>query len=477
MANTALTVPIAVRTCLLAIASAGCVLTAIAAPWGSYARPFSAQSPWNARPIDPVLDSFQIPPSSYVPAVASGAYSTGTFRATAADAPAQILPLPGRKGIWDPDAGQMHPSIEIPHWPAGVLPATGSDGHADVVDEASGIVHSFFKLKLIEGRWHAGQYAWTRLDGRGWGEPGHYFQGARAAAVPSMGGIIRSHEIDDGDVAYRHALAMSLTFNALSPNPTYVFPATSADSDAARTNTGRIPEGALLMLPRDYDTGRIANPKLRKIAETLKLYGGYVVDRNVGTPFVIYVENGSRFNLHGGSWDNPTANELNRMRAALRQVVGVSGWLDGDGQPMVMERRLNLMSMRGVWTPVRGTGLGVYDTWQQAVVFAQGMGGVEQRNVSAAMLQPVRWAVPRAGEAYRLTARTSGGGRLRLRLFAAGASTAVFDSGELQNGASRVFDWPGGQVRHEVTAYSGQGAQASSVGGSLVAATTDEVPR
>ena len=103
------------------------------------------------------------------------------------------------------------------------------------------------------------------------------------------------------------------------------------------------------MLPAGFDTSTIGNVKLRKVAETLKVYGAYVVDRNFGTPFVIYVENGSNFSLHGNKWDNAVARDLDRIRAALRQVVKTNGWLDGDGKPMEMERRLNLLSMRGAW--------------------------------------------------------------------------------------------------------------------------------
>lgn len=220
-------------------------------------KPFSAQSPWNARPVKPVLGDFEIPRSTYYPTLAEGMWSTGVFVASATDTPMTVLGPRDKPGVWDPDTESIHKSIVIPRWPAGVLPASGSDGHADIVDPISGIIHSFFVLKNVDGQWRAQQYAWTRLDGRGWGEPGHYFQGARAAAVPTMGGLIRTREVNDGDSVYRHALAMSLTFNALSTGPTYIFPATSADGGAEKTNSGQIPEGALLMLPPDYDLSLI----------------------------------------------------------------------------------------------------------------------------------------------------------------------------------------------------------------------------
>ena len=77
----------------------------------------------------------------------------------------------------------------------------------------------------------------------------------------------------------------------------YVFPATAADGNAATTNTGRIPEGALMMLPYNFDVSQIANPAVRKVAQTLKVYGAYVVDRNVGVPFTI---SGTGFGAYNG---------------------------------------------------------------------------------------------------------------------------------------------------------------------------------
>lgn len=445
-------------------------LPAHAAPFGTFFKPFSAQSPWNARPVGAVLGDYQIPKSDYSPALVEGTWSTGVFLAGANDKPMAVYPLPGRPGVWDPDAEAVHDSIVIPRWPAGVIPANGSDGHADIVDPISGVVHSFFELRFMDGKWRTGQYAWTRLDGRGWGEPGHYFQGARAAAVPTMGGVIRTHEVGDGDKLFRHALAMSLTFNGLSANPPYVFPATSADRGFEK-NTGRIPEGALLMLPPDYDTTRIQDERLRKVAETLKVFGAYVVDRNGGTPFAIYVENGTRLNLHKGGWDNNVARELDRMRAALRQVVKVDGWLDGNGEPMQMEQRLNLLSMRGPWKLINGErGPGVFDTREQALLFPSGTGKVTQSNNQGNVLHLVSWAKPKPGALYRLTAYATGGATMRLQLFDSGSFHAkLYDSGDLVDGKVVEFHWPEGQRGVALIASSGGTATPSSVRGQLVA--------
>lgn len=444
--------------------------------FGTPTRPFSAQSPWNSRPVSPVLGDFEIPRSSYYPTLAEGKWSTGVFIASAADKPMTVLGPLGKPGVWDPDAEVTHDSIVIPRWPTGVVPAEGTDGHADIVDPVTGVIHSLFKLKNVDGQWRALQYAWTRLDGRGWGEPGHYFQGSRAAAVPTMGGLIRTREVNDGDSVYRHALAMSLTGNGLSPRPAYIFPATSADGVAEKVNSGQIPEGALMMLPPDFDTASIKEPKLRKVAETLKLFGAYVVDRNVGTPFVIYVENGAQLNLHGGSWNSEVARELDRIRSGLRQVVAVDGWLDGNGRPLAqLEQRLNLLSMRGPWRIVKGDGpLGEFETWQQAVVFPPGGGVRQQINTSGRSLHTVTWARPQPGDRYRLTARAEGGGGLRLQLYDAAGRSVLYDSGELADGQSAEFVWPEGQRGTAVTVRGGGKAVASAVGGSLMPLATPE---
>ncbi|MCC4116431.1 Atrophin-1 multi-domain protein [Aromatoleum toluclasticum] len=434
--------------------------------WGSYETPFAATSAWNSRPVGPRFGDFVIPKSDYYPSIAEGAWSTGVFLAGADDAPVTVVGLPNSKGVWDPDAA-VYRTVAIPRWPEGVIPASAADGHADIVDPLAGIVHSFYKLRQSEGQWMAAQYAWTRLDGRGWGDPAHYFQGARAAAVPTSGGLMRKHEIDDGRPLYRHALAMSLTYNALSPNPTYVFPATSADRDAATTNTGQIPEGALVMLPPEFDVQTIRTAAVRKVAETLKTYGAYIVDRNRGTPYVIYVENGSGFSLHRGGWNTVAAADLERIRMGLRQVVSVEGWVDGSERPVEPDANLNLLSMRGPWTRQSGTASGSFETWEQAVVFAPAEGTTVMVNSSGRSLHPVAWALPVAGQGYRLRAIATGGARLRLQLRDKASGATLFDSKELNNDEVADFVWPAGTVTPVVSAISGAGG-ASTVRGELL---------
>lgn len=455
-------------------ATASCSGTA----FGTFERPFSADSAWNSRPVSPVLGAGTIPTSTYSPSVASGVWSSAAFKATAADG-AMVVTGATSAGVWDPDAEVYRPSITIPHWPANTVPATGADGHAEIVDTTTGIVHSFWKLKKVNGAWTAQQYAWTPLAGRGMGDPSHWFQGARAAGTSTLGGLIRIHEANDGDTMYRHALAMSLTFNGLAPSPTYRFPATSSDSNAATANTGVIPMGSLMMLPASFNAQALATPELRKVAETLKAYGAYVVDRNTGTPFVIYVENGSDFKLHKNGWSNSTAADLEAIRAALRPLASASGWVDGNGaaSTAVTNTALNLLSMRGSWYRTKGTVSGSFDTWRQELVFPATTTLIEQANATGRAFANLNWATPRAGDSYRLTATTTGFATFRMTITDKTSNTVVYDSGDLSNGQTATFAWPTANFKVTTWAKSGTQNVEGSVKASLqkVTGTTPTV--
>ena len=446
---------------LLAIA----LLVPLAAEAATPSRPFSERSPWNARPTGALLGTDEVARSKYFPSVAAGNYSLGVSVASPNDPPMTVLPIVGKPGIWVPDAEASVDRIEIPHWPAGVDPARGSDGHAEIIDAANNRIHSFFFLRNVDGQWRTAQYTWTRLDGRGWGEPAHYFQGSRATGVPALAGLIRKDEVDDGQPTYLHALAMSLPPETLSGNPSYIFPATSADSDAAKAHTGRIPEGALMMLPPSFDAAAVRNARLAKVARTLMRFGAYVVDRNDGTPFAIYVENGADFDLHKGGWQNDVAADLDRMRAALRQVVGASGWVDGKGNAFSPERSLNLLSMRGPWQASDGGALGRFDSWEQAVVFPPSATPIVQTNASGRSMPAIPWAVPRAGATVRLKVSGSGGATLKLDLMAIDSGALLLSSGFVRTGTDKTLRWPATPARAVVTVTSGP------AGGGRVSAT------
>lgn len=384
--------------------------------FGNFLRPFISTSPWNSKPTNPVFDDFVIPTDRYNPFIGPSDFSTSVFEAKASDLPVTIYADPTTRSINDVDALEEKQSITIPRWPTNAIGAKGGDGHCDVVDSVTGIVHSFWQLrKQADGRWTAVMYAWTKITGSGWGDPAHYYQGARAAAVAPIGGLIRKHEIADGKANYEHALAMSLTFSALSPNPAYIYPATNADQYAFQRNFGSIPEGALLMLPPDFDTSILGDTRLRKIANTLKLYGAYVVDQNEGTPFSIYVENGSAFDLNDGTGNGRVTEDVHTIRAALRMVKSAT-FVSGLGAPVQPPANPNLLSMRGDWNgnlPQGGHSRDVgvtYDTWQQALVFQPSAAPVTVKESNGVGISKVTWAQMKANDRMKLTATTTGGG-------------------------------------------------------------------
>jgi hypothetical protein len=408
--------------------------------FGTFQRPFSMNSLWNIRPRFVTLGTAVIPQSTYFPMVGAGKYSTTAFLAKSTDSAVTVYPMAGARGVWDPDSEVNFPSITIPHWPADTLPASGSDGHADIVDVENGMIYSFWQLRQTNGRWTAAQYAWSKLDGRGWGDGSHYFQGARASGISSIAGLIRKDEINDGASQYYHALALSLTYSGMSGVEQYVFPATSGDR-TWRENTGQIPTGALLMLPPTFDASKISNPDLRKIVNTLKTYGAYVVDRNVGTPFYIYVENGSGFNLHRNGWNSAVGNDLQKIRAALRQVTYAKDWVNAVGEPVSTLPPLNAISMRGPWRALTtGGAVPFYETRLQGVTFGKTDKAYRAESASDRSTSRVGWAKPVKGRMYEFKVKATNGGRAYLRFWGNGAEQ--FNTRALGDGETYRFNWP-----------------------------------
>jgi len=448
-------------------ATAHLTVNAVVAQAASAARPFSDSSPWNARPSRFTLGTDVVPTSLYYPSIAEGAYSLGVFVAAASDPAMTIYGPSDSSSLWITDAEESRTSVVIAHWPAGVVPAPGNDGHADIVDPANNRVHSFGQLRLDNGKWRAASYSWTALDGRGFGTPAQYMQGARATGVPSMGGLIRINEVNDGQPSYKHALTMSLTYNALAKNPAFAFPATSADGDAATANSGTIPEGARLMIPASFDTSVIRDARLLKIVKTLQTFGAYVVDRNYGTPYVIYVENGSGFNLMPNGWDSEIASELDAIRAALRPVASVTEWVDANGTVFAPQTNLNQLSMRGYWWMQTGAAVGLFDTQLQAVVFANN--GVFTRQVNTGNRGiPASASNALFGKTVTLRVTATGGAQLNLDLVASGVTT--YSSGYLGDGGTVTFVWPATSPVPSVWIQSG------AAGGGTISATLVPAP-
>lgn len=294
---------------------------------------FSAQSMWNARPVNPVLGKDTIP--AQTPWIEEAAYGSKIFRAKAGDGPVTVTVADIANQL---DGG----TVTIPRFPAATMPATGQDGHCEILDGDT--LHSFFQLRQIAGKWTAQKYARTSATGSGFGTVTNP-DNVRAAGCSTAGGLLLASEL--GLDIVPHALAIGVDKNALLAGP--VFPATL--QDIAGGYTGKFPMGALLMLPASFNVDALATPQCKAIARTLKTFGGYIVDATVGS-MNIYAEIGSGWNSSPRD-----AADLVAIKAALRPVTSVAGWKDRDGKPFTPTpfRSMNLLSMRGPWEGYSGS--------------------------------------------------------------------------------------------------------------------------
>lgn len=417
----------------------------------SFEYPFNENSLFNSRPRNPVLGNFMIPPTCNprgseqrtIGVVTEGSLSSGIFKAVAGDPPVTVYKAAGTYGVSDLDLADYRSQITIPRWPANAVPASGDDGHCDVIDVVDNIIHSLWGAKKdANGRWTAKAYAWCPLKGSGMPDPAHYYQGARAAGVPTCAGMIRKHETLAKDDIFYHALVCSLDCSGLAADPAYIAPAMSSDVKPM-ANTGQIPEGALLMLPPGYDLNRLNNwPNLRKVARTLKEFGMYVMDRNDMVPFAIYVEAGSNWPMAANMNDPDYIKEMDFIRTQLRQVVSSDGHWAGTGQVRVPPVFDNILSMRGDWATGNGfmtPATEVYDSYNQRVSLPATT-AEQSWKTSTQNAFKVKEYRPVVGEYYKIS--LSGEGNATYRFTLESNAGVTFDSWYKPIGSEIYIKWP-----------------------------------
>jgi hypothetical protein len=341
---------------------------------GTFERPFGAQSLWNARPIDPLLGNEGIPAVNNNAYLEQSQYSSKLYRARASDGPAEVQGRDNPSGVWVADELQLR-NVLIPHFPEETVPAAGSDGHCEIFDETTGLVHSFYRLIFDVGSkvWRASKYTVGAITSTGWGSP-ECPDGPRASATPSTSGLLRAHEL--GSEFVPHALAVAAHANVFRSGP--VFPATLEDRNGPARYSGAFPMGTLFMLPTDFEADRLNWPNSRAIARTLKLYGARLIDQTQRTFSFGGEMNGgwSQAVGPGNIWRNSWAQDLTKIRDGLRPVVSVSRWLDANGKEFVPQpwERMNLLSMRGPWRSqgeMSGSVGGRYDTTSKLFLFPE----------------------------------------------------------------------------------------------------------
>lgn len=226
-------------------------------------HPFSSSSVWNSA-IGSGADfqgRYEARTSSFLsgkPVINRSSWSIVVKRAKSTDPMAKLVGV--RNGeSWN---------IRIP---SNTSPTSGSDGHVTIIAPDGVTAYDAYKLtKQSDTHYTAALVVITDLRSNG------LVSGVRAAGVPAVAGLIRSHELDSGQIP--HALAVALPPEMLKRG--HVWPANRQDSDAS-SYSGSVPMGALLAIPGSVNLGSMGlSVEGMALGKALQDYGAYVVDRS-----------------------------------------------------------------------------------------------------------------------------------------------------------------------------------------------------
>lgn len=427
-----------------------------------FQAPYRAQSPWKAQPINPTLGGGAIPSDeyAYVP------FQAPIYYARASDPSATIIgPSGGAVNV--PDE-LTHRKIALPHFPAGVVPPPGGDAEVVIYDATTGLLHSFWQMAYRDGRWTANTYAVESATGWGFGTPSRPFN-IRASGSSPIAGVLRNWELpsdNDADAYPRHALALGLGTDAVLANsysapspPGPIYPATAQDAGFIYTGTvpNAWPIGTLFMLPRSFDLRALSAPGAVAVAKTLMTYGAYLVDASFKTCGFYCEWSPSSFGWPSVSYGFGSSNaDFTTIRNALRAVTAVDGWLDGNGNPWTLPAwaHMQLLSMRGPWSAMKGLIAGGFDTAVNFFVAPASAPFVARRIIQqpSALSSGGWWenwadsagwfTAPTPGREYRLSVVGSGALTASLSIWDQTVSTKYFTSSAKSPGQQQTFSWP-----------------------------------
>jgi hypothetical protein len=159
-----------------------------------------------------------------------------------------------------------------------------TDGVAVFVDSTTGVAHQLRQFDWNGGNPVAAQYFKWSINGLGHGTRMGDRQGTSASGVAAMFGVLRGHAINTPGHPIDHALQIVLPGRAgcnMMLSKDIILPAVTRDGFASQAgnNTGPIPYGALMALPRGFNINNLglSEPGLR-LARAIQNYGIYVVD-------------------------------------------------------------------------------------------------------------------------------------------------------------------------------------------------------
>jgi hypothetical protein len=276
--------------------------------------PFAADSPWNtpigrgARFVgaeDPRVADLRDP----VAAINAATWSVPVFQAAAHD-PVRAVRTP-----------EGTTRFRIPRDATPAAPADG-DRHLAVIDSDARWVDECWQASVRHDHWSCRYHVRNSLRGSGVLDGG-----TRAYGGSSIAGLLRTWELERGDV--RHALAFAVPRADLEHGP--IWPASSEDEGAVYR--GNLRMGTLVAIPPSVDLGSLglSAPGLA-IARALQTYGAYLVDASEN--FTLYAEPSAEDLL------GPAREDLDRIRRLLRVVdnndathVGGGGERTGPAAP------------------------------------------------------------------------------------------------------------------------------------------------
>jgi hypothetical protein len=418
----------------------------------AYLTPFSVNSPWNIKPVSPVLGTraIQVGPGGVNFPQMANTFSDQVFYATASDPPATVNAYVGD------EINQR--VVTIPHWPAGAVPATGSDHHMDIYDSTTQILHAFWELvNTGPGTWSAGMYTTYDINGTGWGSPSRP-GGPRAAGLSAAAGLLRTWE--QNNPVINHAIIFGCDQSLVANLP--IFPSTMQDVNGYTNFTGPFQYGTLFMLPQSFDASGM-NAQAQVVVQALKTYGGYLVDTdgiNGGGGWNFYGEIGSTWgNIAGYTLQSGRNLNLDAIVGSLRAVTSVSGWVDRNNNPVTPTpwNKMQLLSMRGPWAdypsdgPVKAGGFNTVTNFYEfpdttgipafnsrALYYDRDDSSVQPWNNWATFKQ--WYLTPTPGALYTLTC--VGTNDAILKVYKSDFSANYFDSGVMVPGQSVTFNWP-----------------------------------
>jgi hypothetical protein len=202
------------------------------------------------------------------------------------------------------------------HVPNAATPSNGTDRDLDVI-EPSNLVsdemwNTYNNLLFVD----TGNFSRHDLvNGDGFTSLGGF--GPRAANASTLGGLLRTWELQAGQI--RHVLALSLSQSRMTP--AYVAPASSIDNNHSGY-TGTIRMGQLFALPPSVDINALGLTTSigRVVAQALKTYGAYVVDTGGGLS--LYADPGADSLVDPArKKDGSGESDLRRIVRSLRCVT------------------------------------------------------------------------------------------------------------------------------------------------------------